>query len=301
VSSHTGQTGQTHRSDWPDAVAPPSSVLQFWLCGSTKEPSSFLVNHWKPRELGVAPANRYSWLGSHVVPARPWFWGSTKKPFMTSSCRSCHHAAHTWLHLPPGPSNEAYFPCPHLEASTAMTFRTCSSPAPALVKPQPAPSILSQELVHTMLSITHHNRKRPSTGPRTTNGPQSPPWWVNWQHTHIVTQEKEKGKEMKKETSTSDRKPKDEKEQDHLKETSLGPLRQGQQLDTSETKLCSSKRREPPNQSLKTTKSSPCTHANPPKPMQLPLDEFMQTTWWKQSSCISSALTSQTGNPHRSD
>jgi hypothetical protein len=34
--------------------------------------------------------------------------------------------------------------------------------------------ILSQESVHTTLSITHHTRKRPSTGPRTTHGPQSP-------------------------------------------------------------------------------------------------------------------------------
>jgi ribonuclease HI len=29
------------------------------------------------------------------VPARPWFCGSTKKPSMTSSCCSCHHAART--------------------------------------------------------------------------------------------------------------------------------------------------------------------------------------------------------------
>jgi hypothetical protein len=28
---------------------------------------------------------------------------------------------------------------------------------------------------HTTLSITHHTRKRPSPGPRTTHGPQSPP------------------------------------------------------------------------------------------------------------------------------
>jgi hypothetical protein len=52
-----------------------------------------------------------------------------------------------------------------------MTFRTCSSPAPTQVKPQPAPAILSQESVHTTLSITHHTRKRPATGPRTTHGP----------------------------------------------------------------------------------------------------------------------------------
>jgi hypothetical protein len=44
---------------------------------------------------------------------------------------------------------------------------TCTIP----VKPQPAPVILSKESVHTTLSITHHTKKRPSTGPRTTHGP----------------------------------------------------------------------------------------------------------------------------------
>jgi hypothetical protein len=55
----TGQTGQTHRSDRSGATVAPSSVLRSWFCGSTKEPSGFLVNHWKPRELGVASANRH--------------------------------------------------------------------------------------------------------------------------------------------------------------------------------------------------------------------------------------------------
>jgi hypothetical protein len=50
----------THRSDWSSTAAAPSSVLRSWLCGSTKEPSGFLVNHCKPRELGVASANRHS-------------------------------------------------------------------------------------------------------------------------------------------------------------------------------------------------------------------------------------------------
>jgi hypothetical protein len=59
-----------------------------------------------------------------------------------------------------------------LEASPATTFHACSSPAPTPVKSQLAPAILSQESVHTMLSITHHTRKRPSTGPRTTHGSQ---------------------------------------------------------------------------------------------------------------------------------
>jgi hypothetical protein len=91
----------------------------------------------------------------------------------TSSCCSCHHAARTRPRWPPGPSNEAYLSSPHLEASPATTFRACSSPAPTRVKSQPAPAILSQESVHTTLSITHHTRKRPSTGPRTTHGPQT--------------------------------------------------------------------------------------------------------------------------------
>jgi hypothetical protein len=56
----TGQTGQTHRSDRSGATAVPSSVLRSWLCGSTMEPSGFLVNHRKPRKLGVASANRHS-------------------------------------------------------------------------------------------------------------------------------------------------------------------------------------------------------------------------------------------------
>jgi hypothetical protein len=44
----------------------------------------------------------------------------------------------------------------HLDASSTMTFHACSSLAPTLVKPQSAPAILSQESVHTTLSITHH-------------------------------------------------------------------------------------------------------------------------------------------------
>jgi hypothetical protein len=55
----TGQTG-THRSDRSGAAAAPSSILRSWLCVSTKEPNGFLVNHRKPRELGVASSNRHS-------------------------------------------------------------------------------------------------------------------------------------------------------------------------------------------------------------------------------------------------
>jgi hypothetical protein len=178
-SSHTDQTGGVHRSDryplvrsvWPTSqtgLMLLHLLLQSWLCGSTKEPSGFLVNQWKPHGLGVASANNHSWLGSYKVPTQPWFWGSTKKSYTTSSCCSCHHAAHTWPRWPLGPSNQAYLSSPHLDASPTMTFRACSSPALTPVKSQPAPAILRQLSVHTTLSITHSTNKRPSTGPRTT-------------------------------------------------------------------------------------------------------------------------------------
>jgi hypothetical protein len=82
--------------------------------------------------------------------------------------------------------------------------------------------------------------------------------------TRSNTREKEKKRNKKKETPTSDRKPKKGNEQDHLKKTNLGPLRQGQRLDTFETKHGSSKERKPPKQSSNTTQSSPCTYASSP-------------------------------------
>jgi hypothetical protein len=69
--------------------------------------------------------------------------------------------------------------------------------------------------------------------------------------------EMKKKRNKQKETPTSDRKPNKGKEQDHLKKTSLGPLRQGQRLDTSETKQSSSKEQKPPNQSSKNHKELP--------------------------------------------
>jgi hypothetical protein len=107
-----------------------------------------------------------------------------------------HHATRSWPRWPPVPSNQADLSSPHLEASSAMTFHACSSPAPTPVKPQPAPAILSQESADTTLSITHHTMKRPSTGPQTTHDPhpqnevstrgQSPPVLVAYVVVHML-------------------------------------------------------------------------------------------------------------------
>jgi hypothetical protein len=221
---------------------------------------------------------------------------------MTSSCCSCYHAARTWLRWPPSPSNQAYLSSPHLEASPATTFRTCSSPAPTPVKPQPAPAILSQESVHTTLSITHHTRKRPSSGPRTTHDPQSPPWWVHWQHTHIVTREKIKRNEMNKkklqQAIESQRKAKSKITWRRQVSDSLG---KGNGSTHPRQNYAQAKSANHQTKAQKPQRAPPAHMQAPPKPMQLPLDECMQTTWWKQSSCISSVATGQTSQHHRSD
>jgi hypothetical protein len=106
-------------------------------------------------------------------------------------------------------------------------------------------------------------------------------------NTHMkVIREKRKRKETnkKKLQQAIQSQPKG-KEQDNLKKTSLGPLRQGQRLDTSETKQSSSKECKPPKQKLEQPQRAPPAHMQaPPEPMQLPLDECMQTTG-KQGSC----------------
>jgi hypothetical protein len=91
--------------------------------------------------------------------------------------------------------------------------------------------------------------------------------------------EKKKKRNEQKETPTSDRKPNKGKEQDHLKKTSLGPLRQGQRLDTSETKTKLKQRAQTTKAKLEKPQRAPPAHMQaPPEPMHLPLDECMQTT-----------------------
>jgi hypothetical protein len=81
--------------------------------------------------------------------------------------------------------------------------------------------------------------------------------------THTFGKQREKKIEKKQIKRNFNKRSKAEKgkEQDHLKKTSLGPLRQGQWLDTSETKPCSSKEHKPP----KHTRAPPAHMQAPPK------------------------------------
>jgi hypothetical protein len=81
-------------------------------------------------------------------------------------------------------------------------------------------------------------------------------------NTHILwIKRKRKTEKKQKENSNKRSKAEKGKERDHLKKTSLGPLRQAQRLDTSETKKTMLKQRA---QTTKAHKSSPCTYASSP-------------------------------------
>jgi hypothetical protein len=152
------------------------------------------------------------------------------------------------------------------------------------------------------LSITYHTRKRPSTGPWTTHGPQSPPWWVHWQHPHIETREKRKRKEMnERKLQQAIKSQTKAKSKITWRRQVSDPLGKGNgSTHLRQTML--KQRAQTTTPKLEKPQRAPPAHMQaPPKPMQLPLDECMQTTWTKQSSCISSALTGQTGHHHRSD
>jgi hypothetical protein len=153
------------------AASAQSSVLWSWLCGSTKEPQ------WFSGEPLETPRTRCSLRQSPLMPWLPL------SPSSTLVLRLYQETVHDFilLFMPPCGPHLTPLATGSLERSLLVfstpggltgTFRACSSPAPTQVKPQPAPAILSQESVHTTLSNTHHTRKRPSIGPRTTHGPQ---------------------------------------------------------------------------------------------------------------------------------
>jgi hypothetical protein len=149
----------------------PTCLLHTWR---PHQPRPFYACS-SPAPTPVKPQPAPAILSQESVHTTLLITHHTRKPPSTGPRTTHGPQARTRLHWPSGPSNEAYLSSPHLEASPATTFHTCYSPAPTPVKPKPAPAILSQESVHTTLSITHHTRKRPSTGSRTTHGPQSPP------------------------------------------------------------------------------------------------------------------------------
>jgi hypothetical protein len=147
----TGQTG----------LALLQHCLRFSGLGFVDQPRNLVVSGEPPK----TPRTRCSLRQSPLMTLLP------RSPGSTLVLRLNQESVHDFilLFMPPwGPHLT-----PLATGSLERSLLVFSTPAPTLVKPQPAPAILSQESVHTTLSITHHTRKRPSTGHRTTHGPQS--------------------------------------------------------------------------------------------------------------------------------
>jgi hypothetical protein len=176
---HTGQTG-THRLDRSDPLVRP-----VWSCCSTVFGSLVLAlwinqgTQWFSGEPPETPRTRCSFRQTPLITRLP------RSPGLTLVFRLNQETVHDFilLFMPPcGPqltllatrSLEQRLPVFSTPGGlTSDDLSRFSSPAPTPVKSQPAPAILSQESVHTTLSITHHTRKRPYTGPRTTHGPHN--------------------------------------------------------------------------------------------------------------------------------
>jgi hypothetical protein len=147
-------------------LRPPS--LQSWFCGSTKKPDGFLVNLRKP--CVQTPVVSHYPASAHVhdfvllffPPCGRLAFLATMQPTLDPAGHRVTRAEPTYLSTPRRPCK-------------VKTFRACSSPAPTQIKPQPEPTILGNESVHTTLSLTHHSQERPSTGPRTLRSSICPP------------------------------------------------------------------------------------------------------------------------------
>jgi hypothetical protein len=171
---HIGQTGAPHRSDRYPPV---------WSCCSTVFGSSVLTlwinqgTQWFSGEPMETPRTRCSLRQSPLMTRLP------RSPGSTMVLRLNQETVHDFilLFMPPCGPHLTPLATRSLERSLLVfstpggltgddlsrLFFTCTNTSQA----QPAPAILSQESVHTTLSITHHTRKRPSNGPRTTHGP----------------------------------------------------------------------------------------------------------------------------------
>jgi hypothetical protein len=161
ASDQGGQTAPFGRLDRPggQTASPGRLVDPGWPHLLVESSPSVLwlnrVTQWFSGEPLQTPRTRCSLL---QFPLMTWL---TRNPGSTLVLRLNQEIVHDFvlLFLPPcGPhltplATGSHEPCllssPHLEASPATTFHTCSSPAPTPVKTQPAPAILSQESVNT--------------------------------------------------------------------------------------------------------------------------------------------------------
>jgi hypothetical protein len=168
ASPHTGQTVAPHRLDQYPPVRPVR------CCYTSVFGLGFVDQLWVSGKPPETPRTRCSLRQSPLMTRIP------RSPGSTLVLRLNHETVHDFIlsFLPPrGPHltplvtrslepSLLVFSTPGCLTSNDLShlFFTCTNTSQAATYT----AMLSQESVHTTLSFTHHTRKRPSTGPRTT-------------------------------------------------------------------------------------------------------------------------------------
>jgi hypothetical protein len=154
-----------------------------------------------------------------------------------------------------------------------MTFHACSSLVPILVKPQPAPAILSQESVHTTLSITYQSSHQKATIHRSSNHTWS---WISplmsalTTHTHSnLREKKEKRNEQKKLKQAIESQRKAKSKITWRRQVS-DPLGKGNDSTHLRQNYAEAKNANHQTKARKPQRAPPAYMQAPPEPMQLP-------------------------------
>jgi hypothetical protein len=160
----------------PGSHLHPSSLWS-WFCGSTKYPDGFVVNRRKPRVQTLvvcrypapAPVDDFVLLflppcGPHLTPLAT---GSLESGLLVSP-------------LLRGPVR-------HRPFAATLHQHQCKSSRNLLLQN----SAKSQSTPRCQSLITARSDHPPVLG---RSGPQSPPWWVHWQHTQVTNSKKIKKK-----------------------------------------------------------------------------------------------------------
>jgi hypothetical protein len=152
----------------------------------------------------------------------------------TSSCFSCHHAARTWPRWPPGPSSRAYLSLHSSEAlqgidlsHSLLTYTNANQAATCTCNTRPRVS------PH---HVVNHSSRPGATIHRSSDTPVLNLPLDHWQHTQVTNSEKREKEKKRTKNSNKWSKAKQKPRNNHLGEKNLGPLRQGQWLDTTEIK-----------------------------------------------------------------
>jgi hypothetical protein len=248
IHTHQGKYGQDlvflikrpclHRSLRPPYTSPviPPRVPRYRSFSMRLDPASthqasglgFVDQLGSPAILWCTTAN---------LACKHRLWAATLHQLMStsSSCFSWHHAARTWSHSATGSIKPILLVSPLIRGPArlrpfvpALHLHQCKSSCNLHL--QYSAKTHSTPCCQSLITL---GSDHPPVLIR--SGSQSPHWLVNWQHTKSPIYGRKKNKRNEQRTQASYQNPKKAKTIS-FKRASLGPLRQGQQHNTTKVK-----------------------------------------------------------------